>query len=95
MTPVLNRVPAELDRLDDEQYAEFALAFVRGTETQAIHGFQSELEWENQDAFRPCSFDDIESFPEASSADERILLTSSESCPTDALDDWTIIELDS
>ena len=94
MESSLSRVPAELDSLDDQQYAEFALAFVRGTELQSLHGYQSELEWANQDSFRPCSFENIDSFAEASSADERILITNSQSCPTDGLNGWTIVEID-
>ncbi len=93
MASSLSRVPATLDGLDDQQYAEFALAFVRGTEMQSIHAYQSELEWANQDAFRPCSFEEIEAFPEASTADERILITTAASCSTAELDGWTIIEL--
>lgn len=97
MEDVLRRVPAELDRIDDRNYAEFALATVRDTETESIHGYRSDFDWVEGDAFRPCSFEDIDSFPEASSADERILITSEESassCSTSELDGWTIIELE-
>lgn len=90
MRDVWTRVPAELDRLDDRKYAEFAVA----TEKESIHGYQSDIEFVGVEAFAPCSFDDIDSFPNASTADERILITSGDSCSTSELDGWTIIELD-
>ncbi len=87
------RVTAELDRIDDRDYAEFALATVARL-SSGVHGYQDELDWEVVEAVGPCSFDDIESFPEASSADERILITSVASCDTSGLDGWTIIDVD-
>jgi hypothetical protein len=44
--------------------------------------------------FAPCSFDEIDSFPEAADADDRILVTTSDSCDTSALVDWEIVLLD-
>ena len=88
-----NDVIAELDRIDDRDDAEFALAFVRRNTAELIHSWQAELRWTNEPLFAPCSFDGIESFPDAADADERILITTAGSCPTEALADWTIIEL--
>lgn len=89
----MTRVPAELDRIDDREYSEFALATVR----DSIHGFQDDLVWVPEEAFAPCAFDDFSGFvsaPEASAADERILITSADSCLASELDGWTIIEVD-
>jgi hypothetical protein len=88
-------VPSELDRIDDRDHAEFALATV-GAESTSIHGYQSDLEWVGIDAFRPCSFVGIDGFSAAASADERILVTNAENlarCRIGELDGWTIIEL--
>lgn len=90
MAGLMTRVPAELDRIDDREYSEFALATIR----EPIHGFQSELVWAPKDAFAPCSIDDFTDYPDASSADERILITSAGSCLASELDGWTIIEVD-
>ncbi|MEP1122462.1 MAG: hypothetical protein ABJH68_01060 [Ilumatobacter sp.] len=95
MVGVLNRVPLELDRIDDREHTEFALATV-GATSSSIHGYQSDLEWVSTEAFRPCSFEGINAFPDASSADERILVTNAQSiadCSTDELDGWTVVEL--
>ncbi len=88
-----SRVSSELDRIDDREYAEFALATI-ARRSEAVHGYQSDLEFVGVEPVGPCSFEDIDSFPEASSADERILITSVNSCETSELDGWTIIELD-
>jgi hypothetical protein len=88
-----NKIIMELDQIDDRQDAEFALAIARRNTAELIQSWQPELRWNNAPLFAPCSFDGIDSFPEASDADERILITTPGSCPTDALTDWTIIEL--
>ncbi len=90
MREVWSRVTAELDRIDDRKYAEFAVA----TEKAPVHDYQSEIDFPAIDAFAPCSFDEIDQFPAAASADERILITTSGSCPTTDLKGWTIIYLD-
>ena len=92
------RVTAELDRIDDREYAEFALATV-ARRSGEVHGYQDEFDWVSVEPAGPCSFDDLASFAEASSADERILITSvfardAPSCSTSELSDWTIIEID-
>lgn len=93
MRDVLGRVPRELDRIDDREHAEFALAIVSRT-SGVVHGYQSELELGPVEAFGPCEFDDIGISPAASTADERILITTSANeCSLDDLDGWTIIEL--
>jgi hypothetical protein len=96
MRPVWSDVQLELDRIDDEEHAEFALATEKGLE----HSWQSELVLVGVNAFAPCDFDSPEfaavvTSQEAVDADERILITTSaNTCPTDTLVDWEIIELD-
>ena len=88
-----NEIIVELDQIDDRDDAEFALARGQDRGSELVHTWQSELRWATTPLFAPCSFDGVETFTEAADADERILITTSGSCPTDALDDWTIIEL--
>jgi len=88
-----NEIIVELDQIDDRDDAEFALARGQDRGSELVHTWQSELRWATTPLFAPCSFDGIETFPEAADADERILITTPGSCPTDALDAWTIIEL--
>jgi len=91
MRPVWSDVERELDRIDDEKYAEFALA----TEKGPVHGFQSELELVGVEAFAPCTFAGIDQFPDAADADELTLITTTDNvCDTSALTDWKIIELE-
>ncbi len=88
-------VRRELDRIDDRDRSEFALATVRDRGgTALVHDWQDELTLGGFQAFGPCSLDGIDQFPEASAADERILITTSTSCDTSTLTDWTIITLD-
>ena len=94
MGPVWRDVPSELDRIDDRDDAEFALARGQSRGSELVHTWQPELRWSNVEPFAPCSFAEIESFPEAADADDRILITTSGSCDTSALVDWEIIVLD-
>ena len=90
MQPVWSDVRLELDRIDDDDYSEFALA----TEKKPIHTWKPELELVGLEPFAPCTFDGIDQYPEAAEADERILITTSaNNCPTTELVDWEIIEL--
>ena len=88
-----NEIIVELDRIDDRDDAEFALARGQDRGSELVHTWQAELRWSATPLFAPCSFDGIETFPEAADADERILITTPGSCPTGDLVDWTIIEL--
>jgi hypothetical protein len=90
-----NDVIVELDRIDDQDGAEFALATISSqrSNTALVHSWQPELRWTNTPLFGRCSFDDIESFGEATEADDRILITTAGSCDTSTLADWTIVEL--
>ena len=88
-----NKIIVELDRIDDRQDAEFALAIARRNTAELIQSWQPELRWSNPPLFAPCSFDGVDSFPEATAADERILITTPGSCDTTTLTDWTIVEL--
>ena len=89
-----DEIRAELDDIDDRDDAEFALAFGRRNDSELVHSWQSELTWTTQPLFAPCSFDGIEAFTEATEADDRILVTTSDSCDTAALVDWEIVLLD-
>jgi hypothetical protein len=91
MRPVWTDVQLELDRIDDEDHAEFALA----TEKGPVHSWQSELVLVGVEAFAPCTFEGIDLSAEAVEADERILITTSDNaCPTTALAGWDVIELE-
>jgi hypothetical protein len=94
MESVAADVPRELDRIDNADYSEFALATTRDRSTTLVHSWQDQLTLARFEAFGPCSFDGIDQFPEAADADERILVTSSATeCDTTALADWTVIAL--
>ena len=88
-----NEIIAELDRIDDRDDAEFALARGQSRGEELVHPWQTELRWTNTPLFAPCSFDEIDSFPEVTAADERILITTPDSCDTSTLTGWTIVEL--
>lgn len=91
MRPVWSDVQLELDRIDDEDRSEFALA----TEKEPVHSWQSELRLVGVEAFAPCTFEGIGVLPEAGEADELILITTSENaCDISTLSDWKVIELD-
>jgi len=91
MRPVWSDVELELDRIDNEEHAEFALA----TEKEPVHSWEPELTLVGVDAFAPCTFEGIGDSPEAIAADRRILITTSaNTCPTTSLVDWEIIELE-
>ncbi len=91
MRPVWTDVQLELDRIDDQDHAEFALA----TEKGPVHSWQPELTLVGVDAFAPCTFEGIDASSEASAADERILITTSaNTCDTTVLVGWEIIQLD-
>lgn len=94
MEDVWNRVPGEVRRIESRENAEFALVTVSDRVNELVHGYQSDIDSISNDPFGPCSFDQIDNSDEAASADERILITSSESCVTSELDGWTVIELD-
>jgi len=88
-------VRRELDRIDDRDRSEFALATVRDRGGAApVHDWQDELTLGGFQAFGPCSFAGIDGLPDASTADERILITTSTSCDPTALAGWTIVTLD-
>ena len=90
MGEVWQQVPGELDSIDDQSYSEFALA----TEKDLIHSWQERLRFRDTTTYAPCDFSGIEAYDEASEAGERILITTSSSCPTDALASWTVITLE-
>ena len=89
MSGVWTQVPGELDEIDDEDHAEFALA----TEKEPIHSWEPELTFTGVEPFAPCTFDGIENYPEVSEADDLVLITTGGSCDTSALTDWDVIVL--
>jgi hypothetical protein len=94
MKPVWSDVRRELDRIDDADYSEFSLATGQSLGTELVHSWQPEFEFVGVEPFAPCSFDDVEQFPEAAEADKRILITTSaNTCDTSAVVDWQIIQL--
>ena len=90
-----DEIRRELDRIDDRDDAEFALANIssRPSNSGLVHTWQPQLRWNSEQRFGGCSFADIESFTEATDADDRILVTTS-ACDTTALVDWEVILLD-
>ena len=93
MEALNNEIIVELDRIDDRGDAEFALARGQDRGSELVHSWQPELRWSATPLFAPCSFADVDSFTEATDADERILITTSGSCDTSTLGDWTVVEL--
>lgn len=89
MRGVWSQVAGVLDDLEDESYAEFALA----TEKGLVHSWQDSLDLRAPVPYAPCDFTGIVDHPEAVQADERVLVTSDRSCPTDSLIDWRVITL--
>jgi hypothetical protein len=91
MTDVWNRVPRELDALDNERFTEFALA----TEKDLIHTWSSSLSLTGVNPFAPCGFEGVEGYAEVGEADELILITTEASCDTGTLTgSWTVINLE-
>lgn len=93
MESVWSEVPRELGRIDDRSNSEFALAHGQSRSVELVHTWQSELDFSGVTPFAPCSFAEIGSFAESSEADDRILITTTGSCPTDALDGWEVVLL--
>lgn len=94
MTSVWRQVPRELRQIDSADRSEFALAIGQSRGSELLHSWQSDLALGSVTPFAPCSFAEIESFAEATDADERILITTAESCDTSGLTDWEIVLLE-
>mgnify|MGYP001552472106 FL=1 len=90
MRDVWNQVPAVLDEIEDEGYAEFALA----TEKDLVHTWRPAFRLRSQTVYAPCDFADIETYAEAAEADALVLVTTSASCPTDGLAGWEVRTLE-
>jgi hypothetical protein len=91
MDEVWGDVRLELDRLDDQRYAEFALA----TEKELVHSWRDELDLGDTTAFAPCDFDDATAYQQVGDAEELILVTTSGSCAQAAVgSEWEVIVLD-
>lgn len=94
MAPVWVDVQRELDDIDDRDSAEFALAHGQSRQDELVHSWQPQLTFSGVEPFAPCSFDAIDTYPEAAEADERILITTDSSCDTSALVDWDVVLLE-
>ena len=91
MESVWGRIPGELDALDDERYAEFALA----TEKQTIHTWDDELRLGTVTPFAPRDFSALTNgeIDEVSEASELILVTNAPESETEGLDGWRIVRI--
>lgn len=87
-------VPTELDQIDDAGDSEFALAHGQSRGSELLHSWQSELELVGVEPFAPCSFAEIDTFPEAAEADDKILVTTSGSCDPSTLVGWDVVIVD-
>lgn len=94
MDPVWRDVPRELDRIDNADRSEFALAHGRRNTSELVHSWRTDLSLGSITPFAPCSFAEIDGYAEAADADERILVTTAGSCDTSALVDWDIVILE-
>ncbi|MGB0113972.1 MAG: hypothetical protein WBP59_12175 [Ilumatobacteraceae bacterium] len=90
MRPVWSDAQLELDRIDDQDHAEFALA----TEKGPVHSWRADFRLPAGDPFAPCGFEDVIAFPDVAEADELILITTTDNtCDLAEFTDWNIIEL--
>jgi len=90
MRDVWSQVPGTLKELDSEAYSGYALA----TEKGLVHSWQDSLALRAPTPYAPCDFEAIGVHVEASEADERVLITTSASCPTEGLvGDWRVLDL--
>lgn len=97
MAPFSRQLTSELDRIDDQERAEFALALGQDLSgAELVHSWQSSLAFPlGEQLFAPCSFDGADQYPEATDADERILITVAGSdCTTEQFADWQVVELE-
>lgn len=91
MREVWTRVPGELDRIDDDRFAEFALA----TEKGIVHDYQERLRIGDVVPFAPCDTDQLDRYPQVEAADRLVMITTEGSCLTEGLEGgWEIIELE-
>ena len=90
MVEVWSQVPGALDDIDNQRFSEFALA----TEKGLIHSWRDSLQLDSTTPFAPCDFSEIEAYSEIGEADDLVLITTSSSCPTDALTTWRVIVLE-
>ena len=91
MQDVWTRVPGELDRIDDDRFAEFALA----TEKSIVHGYQERLRIGDVVPFAPCDDEGLDRYSQIETADRLVLITTEGSCLIDGLEgDWDIITLE-
>ena len=90
MRAVWSQVPGALADLEGEGYSEVALA----TEKGLVHSWQGSFSFREPTPYAPCDLTGIDAHAEAAEADERVLITTSGSCPAEGLTEWRIIQLD-
>lgn len=86
MRAVWDQVPRVLDGIEDEGYAEVALA----TEKDLVHSWQPAFALPALTPYAPCDLSGIGSYAEAQTANVRVLVTTAASCPADGYDDWQV-----
>lgn len=89
MRQVWTQLPGALADIEEQGYSGFALA----TEKDLIHTWGDQLRFRETRVYAPCEFSEITDYPQADQADERVLITTPASCPTDTLGDWQVILL--
>ncbi len=90
MRRVWDQVPGVLRTIEDEGYAEVALA----TEKDLVHSWRSDFELRAPEPYAPCDFSEIADYTEAQEADVLVLVTTAASCPTDTLGEWDVRTLE-
>jgi hypothetical protein len=86
MEALRREVTRTLDEIDDERYAEFALA----TEKTAVHTWQSTLELGSVTCYGPRDLSGISLYPQVAEASELVLITNADPVETEGFDDWRI-----
>ncbi len=93
MNAVWQRVPAALTTIEQQRYAQFALA----TEKIKIHGWSSTLQLGTLVPYAPRDFSKLESgteYPEMAEAAQKYLITTMpDAAQTEKLRDWRMIRL--
>jgi len=85
-----HRVPALLGRIENQRYAQFALA----TEKGPVHGYSAQLRSDRLTPYAPRNFSKIESLkgaPLFSGAEKFILVTNASKSEASGLGGWTIL----
>lgn len=90
MKAVWHRVPALLERIENQRYTQFALA----TEKGPVHTYGAQLKSERLTPYAPRDFsriDGLEDTPQFAGAQEYILVTNAPESETRNLAGWTVV----